>query len=219
MVKAYWLAVALVTGIALGMALGMFFGGGASDPSGSAPADSSARLSKNPTPPQAAQAPSVHEAPAASSGPPASPPAVALEFETVGEARDANGRPVVVRDSGASAHDDFLREERDDSWAYLREAELESWMFEDINAGRFSKQRIECRATLCEVQLTAIGAKQTQALKKWYDVLSDQMHTPRPEAPMQVRMASFTPQNENGVAEVKFTWQKREEFMRPPPRN
>jgi hypothetical protein len=215
MVKAYWLAVALAAGIALGMALERIFDGGASDPPVSGQAGPPARVAKNSTPSPVAQAPTMREVPAAMSG----PPAVALEFETVGDTREADGRPVVVRDSGAFAHDDFLREERDDSWAYLREAELESGVFEEINAGRFSKERIECRATLCEVQLTASGAEQTRALKKWYNELSDQMHEPRPEAPMQVRSASFTPQNEKGFAEVKLTWQKREEFMRPPPRN
>ena len=143
---------------------------------------------------------------------------MALEFEAIGESV-VNGNPVLRRESMETLHAEFLREDRDDSWAYIREAELESEMFDEINTGRFRKERIECRATLCEVHLTAQGDGQAAALKKWYEKRDELLRVPRPNSPLHVRMSSYTNQSEQGLAEVKFTYQKPTQFMAAPAEN
>jgi hypothetical protein len=222
MVRIYWLAVALV----VGLALGLLFGGASESPEPSQ-ADAPVPLAQTPsTRPsgRASDPPAAQAVPPAPSATPAAPasPEVALAFEAVGEEL-VNGKRVSRVETTETLHADFLREDRDDSWAYMREAELESDMLEEISTGRFRKERIECRATLCEIHLTAKGDEQTAALKKWFEDRNELLRDPRPNShlqpQMQMRMSSYTNQNEQGLAEVKFTYQKLVQFMAAPARN
>lgn len=216
MVRIYWLAVALGAGLALGLLIG-----GASESPEPSHADAPARVAQAPPAtrpsgrlPDSRVAPAVPPAPSATPGAPASPQ-VALTFESIGEEVE-NGRPVLRRETAETLHAEFLREDRDDSWAYIREAELESEMFEEINSGRFRKERIECRASFCEIHLTAKGEEQAAALKKWYEKRNELLREPRPNSPLQMRLSSYTNQSEQGVAEVRFTYQKPAQFMAAP---
>ena len=218
MVKIYWLAVALGVGLALGLLLG-----GASESPEPLLADPPAPVAQAPSirpSGRAPDSPATLAMPPAPSATPAAPPSaeVALEFEVIGE-DVVNDHPVLRRESTQTLHAEFLREDRDDSWAYIREAELESEMLQEISSGRFRKERIECRATLCEMHLTAKGDEQTAALKKWFEDRNELLREPRPNSQLQVRMSSYTNQSEQGLAEVKFTYQKPAQFMAAPARN
>lgn len=221
MVKIYWLAVAL----AIGLALGLLFGGASEAPEpphAAAPAPVAQVPATRPSgrTPDSPAAPALPPAPSAPSATPTAPasPEVSLGFEAVGE-EVVDGNRVLRVETTETLHAEFLRENRDDSWAYIREAELESEMLEEISTGRFSKERIECRATLCEMHLTAEGAEQTAALKKWFEERNELLREPRPNSPLQMRMSSNTNQSEQGLAEVKFTYQKPMQFMAAPARN
>jgi hypothetical protein len=185
MVKTYWLAAAVVVGIALGLLLGR-------------------ATSVSPEPPPASVlAPAV-----------ASPrPSVTLELvgETAGKDESATRR-VTTR----SLHAQFVREERDDSWAYPREAELESSMLTELSGGQFNKVRIECRTTLCEVALTAGDDAQVAALKKWFENMNEQWRISQSHRQLWLRLASFSHSVEGGSATVKITYERPEQFLQAP---
>ena len=85
----------------------------------------------------------------------------------------------------AEQHAALERETRDDSWSYQMEAELQNSMVADTSMGNFKLEHLECRSTMCEMQLSANGEQQTAALRKWQDGL----HT-GPPAGSQLMMTS-----------------------------
>jgi len=209
MVKSYWIAVAAVAGVLVGTFVGRLNREAprSQDPDPARPvtklvapgpktremvsaqsiesAQSSRSRTENPVPDGQAAARTA-----------AKPDGAIVGFEL-------NGPAPGHFENLESMHDQFLREQRDDSWAYLREAEFENSMVMETSAGKFNKDRIECRATLCELELSARG-EQVPQLKKWYDAMSQQ--GPDPNAPVMLRMASFS--DETGRATVRMAWQK-----------
>jgi hypothetical protein len=112
------------------------------------------------------------------------------------------------RDSVAEMHETLERESRDDSWAYLREAELENTLIAETSVGNFRKERIECRATLCEMELSAADAMQAAALQKWYDAVNGARPFPG-SGPLHMRLSSFS--KEGDATRVRIFYEK------PPP--
>jgi hypothetical protein len=109
-----------------------------------------------------------------------------LAAEARAAAKVPPGQPfsavIINADSGTmpeSQHDIMMREERDDAWAYMREAEIESSIIAETGAGNFRKDYLECRATLCELQLSGTGP-QAAALKKWFEAQNERgrIHPP-----------------------------------------
>jgi hypothetical protein len=68
----------------------------------------------------------------------------------------------------AEEHRALEREERDDSWSYPLEAELQNSLLADASAGGFSIEHVECRATACEVRLSGKG-RQFEVVSHWPD--------------------------------------------------
>ena len=71
-----------------------------------------------------------------------------------------------VSNALAEAHRALEREMRDDSWSYPMEAEIQNSLVADASAGNFTVEHVECRATACEVRLSAKGA-QADAMTRW----------------------------------------------------
>jgi hypothetical protein len=67
------------------------------------------------------------------------------------------------------AHRALEREVRDDSWSYPLEAEIQNSLVADTSMGNFKLEHVECRATMCEIRLSAKGDAQSAALSKWSD--------------------------------------------------
>jgi hypothetical protein len=109
-------------------------------------------------------------------------------------------------------HEEFLHEERDDSWAYLREAELENSMVMELSEGRFRKDRIECRASICEVELSATG-DQVAKLSEWMEQKNKQRSFSLDE-PLMMRGSSFRGDDNTGSARILYM--KPERAMPPP---
>lgn len=227
MVKGYWIAVALLAGGLIG-----FIGGRAGrHETAATAAPLKAHLVTDPvssTPPRPDRVPGSGATTASRPGD--SKAATAVTFTTTEDAPpqparcagciyvqgdDPNAPPVLLRDSGAVEHEEFMREARDDSWAYLRESEIENSLLADISAGRFNKDRIECRATLCEVELSA-KPEQVETLRKWYDekVASRRFDT---NEPLALGLTSF--QADASKASVKITYRKPERMLPPPRKN
>jgi hypothetical protein len=123
-----------------------------------------------------------------------------------------NAPAPVYRDSLLEMHEEFEREARDDSWAYLREAEIESFLVMETSVGNFTRRRIECRASLCEVDLSATG-EQIAALKKWYDGVNSLPPGSFPGAQLQMRMASYS--TEDNRADVRFIYSRPQLAAQP----
>ena len=111
---------------------------------------------------------------------------------------------VTFRDSYGEMHEQFEAEARNDSWAYLREAEIENAMVVEISSGKFRKESIECRSTICEVHLTGRGELQSAALQGWYDAMQEQP----PGEGMWMSMGSYS--REDDTLDVKLILVKRE---------
>jgi len=223
MVKAAWLAVVFVAGIAIGVFIGR--GQGAATvakaaPDREVPADAPKQDSVRMViePPDAG--PRVR--PGASPGaapPPAARPSVAAVSpiqEAPGDAQPIDVGPVFskqfaetaregYRDAMAEAHHALEREARDDSWAYPMEAEIENSLVADTSMGNFRKEHLECRASMCELRLTARGADQAAALQRWNESLRTQ-----PWSPRLFMSSSSVSNNDDNVDALMI-------FTRPPP--
>jgi hypothetical protein len=228
MVKAYWLAAALVVGITLGLLIGR----GADEETGTAAAQPQAGVPAEQRP--VTRAPE-HDPRASREDPqpiatftpsdtvvlqPAMPPATITSTPRDPSAAISsnveNAPPGFVPGSGTPEHHEFLREARDDSWAYLREAEIENALLAETSTGKFRKDRIECRTTMCEVNLSARGETQVAALKKWYQEFSQLQNTrPSPTLDMLWVTLAEDPQNGKATASVVYTRPQQ----RVPPRN
>jgi hypothetical protein len=71
-----------------------------------------------------------------------------------------------VSNALGEAHRALEREMRDDSWSYPMEAEIQNSLVADASAGNFTVEHVECRATACEIRLSAKGA-QAEAMSRW----------------------------------------------------
>jgi len=224
MVKAGWLAVVFVAGIAIGIFIGRGQGGASSANEAPAPGfvaqppgDDQVRMV---TAPPAASAPTR---PASASGaipatgvPSAMAPAAAATADASGDVNSIDVGPIFskqfaetatqgYRDATAEAHHALEREARDDSWAYPMEAEIENSLVADTSMGNFKKEHVECRASMCEVRLTARGADQAAALQRWNESLRSQ-----PWSPRLFMSSSSVSNNDNNVDALLI-------FTRPPP--
>lgn len=210
MPKPVWIAVTLAVGIALGLIIARV----GLRPSAAAAVTTQVPSIKAPAPRAAAGAPVVVPVPVPASARRASgsgavaplPQASAISPPADGAAfmADIENAPApVYRDSMVEMHERFEREPRDDSWAYLREAEIESALVMETSMGNFRKQRIECRATICELELSANG-EQVAALKKWYERVSALPPDAQPYSHLQFRMATYS--TEDDGAAVKFVY-------------
>lgn len=77
-------------------------------------------------------------------------------------------------DTIADAHRALEREIRDDAWSYQSEADIQSMLIPETGAGNFESHYVECRATLCEVRLSAQNEMQAESLRVWADTLNKQ---------------------------------------------
>ncbi len=228
MVKRYWLVIVLAAGIVVGVALhALLFGGNVESDEWLARGAERAKAAEAGAPAPAPAKPNPAPAPARSGDRTADPsadspaPQVALDI-VPGDANAGfvqgdiiNAPPSRNVENMETMHADFVREERDDSWAYLREAELENSVVMETSVGNFSRERVECRATLCEMDLSASG-EQIDKLKKWYDDLNAQRPGISLQAPLMMRMSSFS--SDNNQAAVKFVYVRPQRVLPPPPR-
>jgi hypothetical protein len=110
--------------------------------------------------------------------------------------------------------EEFLREARDDSWAYVREAELERLIAPETGAGNFRQDRLECRASICVVELSAQG-RQVELLKQWTEAQNEQRGLSL-DQPLMMRGSSFS--GEADVAKARFIFVNPQRML-PPSRN
>lgn len=224
MVKAGWLAVVFVAGIAIGVFIERGQGGASSANeaptpvvAAQRPAEDQVRMVIAPpaesTPGRPASAPAAIPA---TGVPPAMPPAAAATADASGDVHAIDVGPVFskqfaetatqgYRDAAAEAHHALEREARDDSWAYPMEAEIENSLVADTSMGNFKKEHVECRASMCEVRLTARGPDQAAALQRWNESLRSQ-----PWSPRLFMSSSSVSNNDNNVDALLI-------FTRPPP--
>jgi hypothetical protein len=85
-------------------------------------------------------------------------------FQKAFEPKPIPGTP----DPLVDAHRALEREARDDSWSYPLEADITNSLLADTSVGNFKLEHVECRATMCEIRLSARGA-QAEALTRWTD--------------------------------------------------
>jgi len=64
------------------------------------------------------------------------------------------------------AHRTLEGETRDDSWSYSLEAEIRNSLTAEVSAGNIKVDFLECRATICEIRLSASDAH-ANALNAW----------------------------------------------------
>jgi hypothetical protein len=186
MVKPVWIAVAFAAGIAVGVLVTRT---GAPD---SVPVATTDVAPISPTTPQAPTA-APHDAltapvssasvattaPRESSAPnpPSTAPAIEGAAEDTGYSAPIDVGPAFRKEVAAQpvpgvsnalgeAHRALEREMRDDSWSYPMEAEIQNSLVADASAGNFTIEHVECRATACEVRLSAKGA-QADAMTRW----------------------------------------------------
>jgi hypothetical protein len=219
MVKAYWLVAALVVGITLGLLIGR----GADEDTGTAAVQPQAGISAEQPP---ATRPPEHDLSASREDP--QPMATFTPSDTVvlqpamprATIRSTPGDPSAaispnienapsasVPRSDTPVHDAFLREARDDSWAYLREAEIENALVAEISTGKFRKDRIECRTTMCEVDLSAHGETQIAALRTWYQEFSRLQRT-RPSSTLDMLFVTLADDPQNGKATASVVYSR-----------
>lgn len=126
----------------------------------------------------------------AATNPPASAPAGGQEPEYSGFQQPIDVGPAFRRhfeqdaatgteNSLAMAHRELEREVRDDSWAYLVEAEIENSLIAETSLGNFRREHVECRATLCEIRLSGEGDQQETAMQNWNESLGAKPWTSR----------------------------------------
>jgi hypothetical protein len=230
MVKKVWVLIALVAGLVLGFFLTTFgayvlgistaepvaatarvvvterMAAAAAETHGAPKVASPANATPLPVPvPVNAPAPAPIDAP----GPGAVPTATSVAFLEGDYVNAPPGKQLEFKDP---LHEEFLREERDDSWAYLREAELENSMVMELSQGHFRKDRIECRASFCEVNLSATG-DQVARLSEWMEEKNKQRSFSL-EEPLMMRGSSFSGDGNN--AQARILYMKPELAMQPP---
>jgi hypothetical protein len=71
------------------------------------------------------------------------------------------------RDQTEEVHAALEREPRDDSWSYPLEADIQNSLISDTSVDNFKAEHVECRTSMCEIRLSAVGDQQAQALQKW----------------------------------------------------
>jgi hypothetical protein len=194
-VKAYWLPV----GFGAGIALGIFIARPGGDPPVQAVDPPAAtRVASQISAPVQVPATALSPPPARI---PATLPPVASEAEvaeTPAERQPIDPGPVFTKqfaeaekagfkNAMAEQHAVLEREARDDSWAYPMEAEIQNSMLADVSAGNFKMDHLECRASMCEVQLSAQGEQQQAALRKW----NDGLHTTPVSSQLLMTSGSF----------------------------
>jgi hypothetical protein len=194
MVKPVWIAVAFVAGIAVGVLVTR------TGTPESVPVATNDVAPLLPAAPQAPTAAGQHDAspapvssvsaattaPRESSAPtlPSTTPVSedAVEYTgysapiDVGPAfrKEVAAQPVPgVSNALGEAHRALEREMRDDSWSYPMEAEIQNSLVADASAGNFTVEHVECRATACEIRLSAKGA-QADAMSRWANGLHAQ---------------------------------------------
>ncbi|HEV7609456.1 MAG TPA: hypothetical protein VGO61_19115 [Steroidobacteraceae bacterium] len=187
MVKPVWIAIAFAAGIAVGVLVTRTFA------PESVPVATNDVAPVLPAAPQAPTAATQHDAskmpvPSASaaataqreSSAPTLPPTApasedAAEYAgysapiDVGPAfrKEVTAAPVPgVSNALGEAHRALEREMRDDSWSYPMEAEIQNSLMADASEGNFTVEHVECRATACEIRLSAKGAR-ADAMSRW----------------------------------------------------
>lgn len=227
MVKKVWVLIALVAGVVLGFFLTTFgayvLGFSTAEADGWA---SRVTLEKRESPLTVSRAAtsSVPQV-ATSPGPVVVSASARVNPSEPGAARPAATVAYVVGDvidpvTGKHEYvdpllEEFLREERDDSWAYMREAELESSMATELGAGDFNKERIECRASICLVELSATGG-QVAKLGDWIE-LKNKHRSFSLDEPLMMRGTSFRGDGSTGQARILYMNPRR--VMSPPKRD
>jgi hypothetical protein len=200
MVKAYWIAIALAAGLALGLHVGRTQQDAADQADRAAPPAAAPGLASPPPARPDARAPGATDGSADFGG----------GFQQI-----KPGTPVPDRVEFADPMDqEFLREQRDDSWAYLREAELENSVVMETGMGNFKKDRIECRASICIVELSATGG-QVEALRRWVDERNEQRSFSL-DQPLMLRGAAYS--SNGNQAEARLVYVNPRSVL-PTPRN
>jgi hypothetical protein len=190
MVKTYWLAVMFVAGIAVGVIFSRQHAGSVETPPVAAapkvPAEArSADTVETPVAAARAQTsprivPERKAVPAGRAGSEASKDPAQPDSPA---GYNGNSQPIdvgpVFREQFAAAeshgmkndlldfHQALEREVRNDAWAYSAESEIQNSLLAETSAGNFKVDHLECRATSCEVRLSARGKDQSEALSKW----------------------------------------------------
>jgi len=72
-----------------------------------------------------------------------------------------------VKGSLFELHQNLEREVRNDAWAYAAESEIQNSLVDDASTGNFTVDHLECRATSCEVRLSAQGKFHSEQLSRW----------------------------------------------------
>lgn len=193
--KAGWIAVALVLGVAIGVWISYERTEPAAQPEVPASGDTGAVPQVPQTPPSGASEKSGHM-PArpgavsqdAAANPPAIVPAGSQEPEGYLQAIDVGPvfRQNFEQDAAAGndnsiarAHRELEREVRDDAWAYAIEAEIENSLITETSLGNFRREHVECRATLCEIRISGEGDQQETAMQNWNESLGGKPWTSR----------------------------------------
>jgi len=192
MVKPYWLAVAFVAGIAVGLVATRM---SADTTTGEiqasiAPVPAAAAPDTQPAPP-AERAP---RSTAETASPVKAAPASTAPVEAAGTDSGAIVQPIDAGDvfnkmiaqpsqpgfenNIGEAHRALERETRDDGWAYTMEGEIQNAMVNEVSTGAFRSEHLECRATMCELRLSGKG-DQAAAIKRWSDELGAQSFSQR----------------------------------------
>jgi hypothetical protein len=188
--KSIWIAVAFAAGIALGVWIGRGAGPGpvvltaapvpALEPTAPVPAAAARVAAPPPVAASTARAATVVNA-GASPLTPADESAVSQPIDAgpVFGRQFADAAAQGFKDSIAEAHRALEREARDDSWSFPMEAEIQNSLVADTSMGNFKLENLECRATMCELRMSARGDQQAAALQKWSDGIHSLPWAPR----------------------------------------
>jgi len=192
MVRKYWVVIAFAAGIAVGW---IFTRPGLVEPVAVVlpkPVETG-QASTSPSPagpaPELARQPDA--APVAQSVPAARPPVGAVSSEAIVPAEPAapgydgysqaidvspmfreqfeHAQKLGTKGSLFELHQSLEREVRNDTWAYAAEADIQNSLVVESSSGNFKVDHLECRATMCELQLSARGKEQAAALGLWLD--------------------------------------------------
>jgi hypothetical protein len=187
MVKPVWIAVAFAAGIAVGVLVTRTLApesvpvatNDVAPAVPAAPAASAAAAELHDASAPVSSASAATTAPKESSAPilPSTSPASEDATEYTGYSAPIDVGPAFRKEVAAppvpgvsnalgEAHRALEREMRDDSWSYPMEAEIQNSLVADASAGNFTVEHVECRATACEIRLSAKGA-QADAMSRW----------------------------------------------------
>lgn len=226
MVKSYWLAVMFAVGVAVGV---MFSRPHtevvatavvpavqkppAPDPNVRHPANQEKTNSAAPTPDESLVARDPKAAPAGKSGSeaqasniPAQPGgfsgnSVPIDVGPVFREQFEEARSHGLKSPLLDFHQALEREERNDAWAYTAESDIQNLLVADTSAGNFKVDHLECRATSCELRLSARGTEQSEALTRWQQGMRSQQWGSQ----LQPRASSMIGRDENADILVIFT--------------